>query len=79
MKRRIRNTINFLGINLLIFAIYLNFFHRDKMTLPVVSDMKCPAFGDSDNKRLSVKTNETTTNQLQSHLNSDEQLKPFSR
>lgn len=30
MKNRIRKTVNFLAFNLLFFALYLNFIHKDK-------------------------------------------------
>jgi hypothetical protein len=36
MKRRIRKIVNFFAFNLLFFALYLNFIHKDKMvTEPV--------------------------------------------
>jgi hypothetical protein len=42
MKRRIRKIINFFAFNLLFFALYLNFIHKDKannesVAAPVVS------------------------------------------
>ena len=30
MKRRIRKIVNFFAFNLLFFALYLNFFHKDR-------------------------------------------------
>ncbi len=30
MKRRIRKVVNFFALNLLFFALYLNFIHKDK-------------------------------------------------
>jgi hypothetical protein len=35
MKRRVRKIANFFAFNLLFFALYLNFIHKDKATLPV--------------------------------------------
>ena len=35
MKRRVRKIANFFAFNLLFFALYLNFIHKDKMVLPV--------------------------------------------
>lgn len=35
MKRRVRKIANFFAFNLLFFALYLNFIHKDKLTLPV--------------------------------------------
>ena len=34
MKRRVRKIANFFAFNLLFFALYLNFIHKDKLTLP---------------------------------------------
>ena len=34
MKRRVRKIANFFAFNLLFFALYLNFIHKDKMALP---------------------------------------------
>ena len=79
MKRRIRTTINFLGINLLIFAIYLNFFHHDKTDQPTASDLKRPAFGDSEKIKLPVKQDETPALQLQGQATNGDQLQPFSK
>ena len=33
MKRRIRKIANFFAFNLLFFALYLNFIHKDKATV----------------------------------------------
>ena len=35
MKRRIRKIINFFAFNLLFFALYLNFIHKDRANLDV--------------------------------------------
>ncbi len=33
MKRRIRKIVNFFAFNLLFFALYLNFIHKDNVTV----------------------------------------------
>jgi hypothetical protein len=44
MKRRIRKIVNFFAFNLLFFALYLNFIHKDKgATLPVAVQSNAPA------------------------------------
>lgn len=37
MKKRVFNVLNFLALNVLFFAIYLNFIHKDSNVLPAVS------------------------------------------
>ncbi|MBC7872356.1 MAG: hypothetical protein H7Y01_00080 [Ferruginibacter sp.] len=34
MKRRVRKIANFFAFNLLFFALYLNFIHKDKSVVP---------------------------------------------
>jgi hypothetical protein len=36
MKRRIRKVVNFFAFNLLFFALYLNFIHKDKPNVAIV-------------------------------------------
>lgn len=44
MKRRIRKIVNFFAFNLLFFALYLNFIHKDKtVTEPVPVQTNAPA------------------------------------
>ena len=39
MKRRVRKIANFFAFNLLFFALYLNFIHKDKSNIvPVVNE-----------------------------------------
>lgn len=38
MKRRIRKIVNFFAFNLLFFALYLNFIHKDNVTTAAVTD-----------------------------------------
>ena len=37
MKRRVRKVANFFAFNLLFFALYLNFIHKDKSSFPVAA------------------------------------------
>ena len=37
MKRRITGVLNFFAFNLLFFALYLNFVHKDNNTIPVTT------------------------------------------
>lgn len=37
MKKRAFNLLNFLALNVLFFALYLNFIHKDANTLPAVA------------------------------------------
>jgi hypothetical protein len=36
MKRRVRKVVNFFAFNLLFFALYLNFIHKDKPAVDVI-------------------------------------------
>ena len=48
MKRRVRKIVNFFAFNLLFFALYLNFVHKDSATLPVTvnqTQVEPAAFG----------------------------------
>ncbi len=60
MKRRLRRMVNFLGTNLLIFALYLNFFHRDKQDQAAGPVLKRPAFGDSNGVKDPIKIHQET-------------------
>ncbi len=48
MKRRVRKIANFFAFNLLFFALYLNFIHKDKQNaigvMPVASTQQPAAF-----------------------------------
>lgn len=71
MKRRVRKIANFFAFNLLFFALYLNFIHKDKSGLPVnnqtASQQNTAAFSGTvlvDNpEQLMEKKNETATTQ----------------
>ncbi len=69
MKRRIRKVANFFAFNLLFFALYLNFIHKDKSSLPTITDQtvqtQTAAFSGSvlvenPEKYLKQKKNEST-------------------
>jgi hypothetical protein len=38
MKRRVRKILNFFAFNLLFFALYLNFIHKDNIAVAAVSE-----------------------------------------
>ena len=44
MKRRVRKIANFFAFNLLFFALYLNFIHKDKVNVPASSQQNTAAF-----------------------------------
>ena len=45
MKRRIRKIVNFFAFNLLFFALYLNFIHKDNIvTVPASAQTSAAAF-----------------------------------
>lgn len=68
MKRRIRKVANFFAFNLLFFALYLNFIHKDKSSLPTITDQtvqtQTAAFSGSvlveNPEKYLQKKNETT-------------------
>ncbi len=70
MKRRVRKIANFFAFNLLFFALYLNFIHKDKSGLPVnnqtASQQNTAAFSGTvlvDNpEQLNEKKNVATVN-----------------
>lgn len=43
MKRRIRKVVNFFAFNLLFFALYLNFIHKDKPNVVMTPAVSQPA------------------------------------
>ena len=76
MKRRVRKIANFLAFNLLFFALYLNFIHKDQSAIngvnQVVTNLEEPAaFGGTtvvitdkpvtQSKSIDVKTEKTPT------------------
>jgi hypothetical protein len=66
MKRRIRKVANFFAFNLLFFALYLNFIHKDKTAIPGGDQTALPktaAFSGTvlvDNPEQYLQKNETT-------------------
>ena len=68
MKRRVRKIANFFAFNLLFFALYLNFIHKDKSGLPVAtqtaSQQNTAAFSGTvlvDNPEQSLEKKNVTT------------------
>ena len=68
MKRRVRKIVNFFAFNLLFFALYLNFIHKDKaMTQPVPVQTNAAVFNEpapsQEETKVSaaVLTQQTTT------------------
>ena len=49
MKRRVRKIANFFAFNLLFFALYLNFIHKDKLGVPgdQTTQVKPAAFSET--------------------------------
>lgn len=64
MKRRIRKIVNFFAFNLLFFALYLNFIHKDEnvnyFAQPETAQAR-PAFGDVTAKHTTQATAVQTT------------------
>ena len=77
MKRRVRKIANFFAFNLLFFALYLNFIHKDKSGLPVAtqtaSQQNTDAFSGTvlvDNpEKLSDKNNAAVSNAVSTQKN----------
>lgn len=44
MKRRVRKIANFFAFNLLFFALYLNFIHKDSIIVPGAPQQNAAAF-----------------------------------
>jgi hypothetical protein len=79
MKRRVRKIANFFAFNLLFFALYLNFIHKDKSGLPVAtqtaSQQNTAAFSGTvlvDNpEQVNEKKNVTTVNTVSTTQNNE--------
>lgn len=79
MKRRVRKIANFFAFNLLFFALYLNFIHKDKSGLPVATQtanqQNTAAFSGTvlvDNpEQLNEKKNATTVNAVSTTQNNE--------
>jgi hypothetical protein len=73
MKRRVRKIANFFAFNLLFFALYLNFIHKDKVTVATIdqgAQQNTAAFSgtvlvDNPEKYLEKKNATTTVNAQQ--------------
>ncbi len=66
MKRRIRKVVNFFAFNLLFFALYLNFIHKDKSSVSVVPAAVQTANTASLNNTILVSDPEKYLNQKNS-------------
>jgi hypothetical protein len=63
MKRRVRKIANFFAFNLLFFALYLNFIHKDKTPVVQSNQQNTAAFSGTvlvDNTENLAKKNEAT-------------------
>ncbi len=73
MKRRVRKIANFFAFNLLFFALYLNFIHKDKQdaigVMPIATTQQPAAFSGTTasvhKAEQSVATKEENTDQTQ--------------
>ena len=79
MKRRVRKILNFFAFNLLFFALYLNFIHKDNMAVASVSDsnnqINAAAFSGTvlveNPEQYSQKKNEVTVPAAQQAVTTD--------
>ena len=78
MKRRIRKIVNFFAFNLLFFALYLNFIHKDKtISQPIPVQTNAAVFSGTvpvqdPEKYLDTKTS-ATVNTMQATENKADQ------
>ena len=74
MKRRIRKIANFFASNLLFFALYLNFIHKDESALSnmnqVANTRQPAAFGNATTVNNESKNN--TASSIQTPVNQEE-------
>jgi hypothetical protein len=70
MKRRIRKVANFFAFNLLFFALYLNFVHKDKSQVNVShSSVQTPAFSETQvaSSPANIEMSNTATEKLRTN------------
>jgi hypothetical protein len=79
MKRRIRKIVNFFAFNLLFFALYLNFIHKDKVAtepLPVQTNTAATIRGtvpvQDPEKYLGTKTSGSVNEQQATESKTDQ-------
>jgi hypothetical protein len=71
MKRRVRKIVNFFAFNLLFFALYLNFIHKDKTSVSAENNQSTTAafsgtvLVDNPEKYLQKKNDVTVTTPVQ--------------
>ena len=77
MKRRVRKIANFFAFNLLFFALYLNFIHKDKVSVTDVAvQQKTAAFsGTVLVENPSEYLNKTTATPIKDEKGTDETMK----
>ncbi len=80
MKRRVRKIANFFAFNLLFFALYLNFIHKDKVSAPgagIAGQQNTAAFSGTvlveTPDEISGKKNEASVTSGQSSAQKNEQ------
>ncbi len=80
MKRRIRKVANFFAFNLLFFALYLNFIHKDKTAIqggdqtvqPKAAAFSGTVLVDNPDQYLQQKNEATATTQKSASLKTEE-------
>ena len=80
MKRRVRKIANFFAFNLLFFALYLNFIHKDKVAAIQVETTQTAAFSGTlveNQAGLNEKKNTISANIEGSDVSADESVEPL--
>ncbi len=78
MKRRVRKIANFFAFNLLFFALYLNFIHKDKVAAIQVDTTQTAAFsGTLVDNQGSLKKNAVSVSTEQSNEIATESSEPL--
>jgi hypothetical protein len=79
MKRRVRKIANFFAFNLLFFALYLNFIHKDKVAAIQVETTQTAAFSGTlvENQANPDKKNSVSASADQSNVVAPETSEPL--
>ncbi len=80
MKRRVRKIANFFAFNLLFFALYLNFIHKDKVAAIQVDTTQTAAFSGTlveNQAGFNGKKTAVSESTDQSNLSSPESSEPL--
>jgi hypothetical protein len=75
MKKRVSSIINFFAFNLLFFALYLNFIHKDSNTIPTTPQ---PAATISASRTVLVENPEQYLKKENRNTKADDQLAKLS-